>query len=82
MRPFQFQFSRTNTQTYGGVLEKIERLRAQFRWSDRLERADLRELSHECNALRGEMIQLISLERRLQDEAATAHRWGRRVRSS
>ena len=70
MRPFQF--SRTSAQAYGGVLEKIERLRVQFRWSDRLERADIRELSHECNALRGEMIQLMSLEQRLKSEAQAA----------
>ena len=70
MKPFQL--NRSSTMAYGSVLEKIEILRSQLRWSNRLDRADISKLFRQCNELRGELIGLSRMERLSKSSEHTA----------
>ena len=54
MKPFVFGSS--GTASVGGLLERIEILRASLRWSTRLDRAEIQSVLGQCNVLRDEVM--------------------------
>lgn len=59
---------RLSTAAYGGLLERVEFLRAKLRWSESLDRAQIEMLLDHCAGLREEVLRLSRTERQRQSE--------------
>jgi len=59
---------RLSTAAYGGLLERVEFLRAKLRWSESLDRAQIQMLLDHCTGLREEVLRLSRMERQRQSE--------------
>jgi transcriptional regulator with GAF, ATPase, and Fis domain len=57
---------RLSTASYGGLLERIEFLRAKLRWASSLDRTQVEMLLELCMGLRDEVLRLSRLERQRQ----------------